>query len=207
MSRSTNVSITNPAEKFFKWSGSKGKFEYWDKDAKTNVEVVLPFKFVVLDSLSTIKGFNDAGQSGYWSNEVKDLSKEILNVYTKVGADKKKVASGLYSDIKGDKNITGAKYCQSLYIATVVDNKLALCNIQLTGSALSSWIEFNKSNDPYKGAIEVKGSTEGKKGATVYKIPTFTSVVLNSELDEEAKELDKVLQDYLTTYFKRAEGE
>lgn len=205
MSLSNSVDITNPSEKFFKWSGSKGIFEYYDKEAKINVDVKLPFKFIVLDTLSTIKGFSDANQSGFWSNEVRELDKESLTVYTKINKkDIKKMVTGLYNDIKGNKDIIGSKYCQSVYIALSVNGVMTMCNIQLTGAALSAWIDFCKVNKSIKG-VEVNSSLEGKKGATTYKIPVFNGIDITEEQFKKAVELDVVLQQYLKLYFKKKE--
>lgn len=199
MSRSTNEKLVNPCAKFLQWKD--GTFQYWDKESSKNVEIKIPITFLVLDTLNTIKGYSDVDQSGFWSNEVRDTSKEVITVYTKKGLK----AKGLYSEVKANPICTGAKYCQSVYIALLENNTLSLCNIQMLGAAVSSWIDFTKENDLYKGAIEVKSFIEAKKGATKYKVPTFTTVEVSNTINEEAKKLDQILQEYLSAYFKNSE--
>lgn len=213
MSRSdNNEQQKNPARTFLKWDGTKGGFNYWDKsknDGKgENVHVKLPVTFMVLDTLATIKGFSDKEQSGFWSNEIRtvNIKKDPFTVRIKDKSDptgkKSKIAGrGLYSEITADKACTGAKFCQSVYIAFKGDNGYEMANIQMTGSALSSWIDFGKTTDILKGAITVAKMTEGKKGVTKYKIPVFEKTAVPADAEEKAVELDKELKAYLETYF------
>jgi hypothetical protein len=203
MSRSNNTEIINPAKFFYEWVGSKGCIKYFDKSKGEKGEQVflqLPFTFLVLDRLSTIKGFSDADQSGFWSNEVRDLKKEVFNVRTKKGL----VASGLYSTMAPILN-QGASYCQSVYIA-VKDEKgnFQICNFGFHGSAIGEWINLCKGKDIYKYAITIASAAPMTKGATKYFIPVFK---VNPKIAEstEAKciELDKELQEYMKAYFAR----
>lgn len=209
MSRSdNNEQPKNPAKTFLKWDGTKGGFNYWDKAKGENIHVDLPVTFMVLDTLATIKGFSDKEQSGFWSNEIRtgNIKKDTLTVRIKDKADptgkRSKIAGkGLYSDIVANKNCTGAKFCQSVYIAFKNGDQYEMANIQMTGSALSSWIEFGKTTDIFKGAISVTKMTEGKKGVTKYKIPVFEKVEVPADAEDKAIELDKELKAYLEGYF------
>src|SRR5258706_10114241 len=99
MSRSNNTEFPNPSLRFYRWDGEYGGFTYFDKnigEGGVRVKIELPFTFMVLDALSTIKGFSDAEQSGYWSNEVRDIKRDILTVRTKAGIQ----AKGTYDEIK-----------------------------------------------------------------------------------------------------------
>ena len=96
MSLSNITESTNPCTRWLEWQGSEGKLKYWDREAKENVYVKLPFKFLVLDILSTVKGFDDSSQMGYWANEIRDTRTDILTVRTKQGIR----AQGLYADVK-----------------------------------------------------------------------------------------------------------
>lgn len=91
---------TNPAGKFFEWKSNEKTFVYFDKETKTNVTVPLPFKFLVLDELHTIKGWNDATESGIYANEVKFISRDEMVVKPFKGNE---IARGLYKDIKEDR--------------------------------------------------------------------------------------------------------
>ncbi len=198
MSRSNDTSIKNPALKFFQWKGADGGFKFYDKDKKENIDVPLPFQFIVLDTLSTIKGYDDNAGSGFWSNEIRNTKTDILTVRSKGGI----CATGLYEKVITDRNCTGAKYCQSVYIAYKEGKDLKIGNIQIQGAALGSWIEFCKKNDIYKISISVKSFTEGKKGKTIYQIPTFLVGTVSEEINAKALELDKELQIYLNAYLK-----
>lgn len=201
MSRSNQIEIKNPSTRFFEWKG-EGGFKYFDKsigEKGKNVDMPLPFTFLVLDCLSTIKGFSDADQSGFWSNEVRDLKTEPFTVRSKKGI----CAKGLYENVIADRRIIGAKYCQSVYIGYLDGQDLVIGNLQLTGAALSSWIDFRKKAKIYEGAIKVAKWIDCKKGATNYTTPVFEMIAVKPETDEKAKVLDKELQAYLTLYFAK----
>lgn len=206
MSRSNSIEIKNPSTRFYEWSGENGALRYFDKSKGVKgerVTVPIPFNFLVLDTLSTIKGFSDADKSGYWSNEVRDLKKEVLIVKNKKGEQ----AKGLYSEISGSRNIVGAKYCQSVYVAYKEGDNLILGNIQMTGSCLSSWIDFRKKNNVLKGAITIISADKATKGKTEYFVPVFAAKAVSEMTEAGAKELDKILQNYLTIYFERNRSE
>lgn len=204
MSRSLQTDTPkNPAIFFAKWSSDNKCFQYYKKSEKEgekgeNVDIKLPVKFLVLDILSTIKGYNDNLNSGFYSNEVKDLSKEELVVKCGTGEFKR----GLYKDIKDFLAAAGGKFCASIYGAYKQGKEMSIVNFQIYGAALGQWIEFTKNNNVYKCAIEVADSVEGKKGRTIYNMPVFRAINTTQESDEKAKELDKQLQEYLTAYFK-----
>lgn len=201
MSRSNpNEEIKSPCTRFYEWSGSLGNFKFYDKELKQNVDVPLPFTFLVLDTCATVKGFNDATQSGYWSNEVKDIRKDLITVRSKKGTE----MSGTWEQIKAKMASEGVEYVQSVYIAIKMNGKdLALANIQMKGSALSSWIEFVKANKIMECAVTVKSATPAKKGATKYFEPKFEAIKIKEETNLEAVKLDEVLQEYLKAYFAR----
>ncbi len=133
---------SNPATKFLEWKSNDQCFEYYDKEAQKKVQVPLPFKFLVLDELHTVKGWNDATQSAIYSNEVKYISKEPMTVKPFKGNE---IAKGLYKDIKDKVVSAGGHYTKSIYI--MLEDGL-LANIQLKGSAVQKWGEFtNKTRN------------------------------------------------------------
>lgn len=196
MSRSNNTESANPANKFFQWDGTNGGFKYWDKEKKENIKVELPFAFLALDCLATISGYNDADKSGYWSNEIRQIQVDKLTVRTSKGIQ----AEGCYSDIIESKNLRGAKFCQSLYIAYYEGEELVIGNIKLTGASLGAWFEFKKANDIYKGAINVASFTNETKGATAYTVPVFVTKEVSEETSGKAFKLDEEVQEYLSKY-------
>lgn len=202
MSRSNNTDLTNPAKPYFiEWKGSTGELQYFDRDKGEkgeNVKIPLPFYFLPLDRLSTIKGFSDADQSGYWSNEIRNTKKEILTVRTKKGI----VASDLYENLAPILN-QGASYCQSLYMLFMdTDKTWKIGNFQIHGSAIGEWITICKGKNIFKGAFSITGKTPMKKGATNYFVPIFSFTDKVSEATEAlAMKNDKILQEYLNAYF------
>lgn len=199
MSRSNNTEIINPAVRFFEWSGDEGLVKYYDKTKKENVKLGLPFQFLVLDVLSTISGFSDADQSGYWSNEVRDLKSEIFTVRNKKG----KQFEGTYEQLPSA-NLTGAKYAQSVYIMFKDENGEAqIGNIKMMGSSLGAWIDFRKNAKVFEMAVTITGTLEGKKGKTIYQMPVFAASEPTSNDNAIAIDLDKELQSYLKSYFAK----
>lgn len=198
MSRS-NPTPTNPAKRFFKWSGSKGQLVYYDKEKQEEIEVKLPFEFLVLDQLATITGYCEQDQSNYWSNEVRSVAKEELTVRTSKGT--KEV--GLYKDLTEVRS-KGAKYAKSVYVAYLDGDDFVIGNLKASGAALTAWIELSNKYVLDNGKVRLTGSEEGKKGATTYFIPKFEWVPSEVVEDEAAIKLDKELQQYLNQYLTAA---
>ena len=207
MSRSQPNEVTpNPALRWFEWDGGKGKIRYFDKEKKENISIELPFDFVLLDRLSTIKGWSDEAESGIYSNEVRDTRDEpfVVKAFKKL----EPIAEGIYSQIKDRVKASGGKFCISCYIAfTNDDDSLALGNIQFHGSALSAWMDFESDKEHrsrlYKDGIRVISSKMGKKGGVTFQTPVFEFFALDPKTDTEAMGLDQGLQEYLKSYFKR----
>jgi hypothetical protein len=216
MSRSNNTEIQNPSTKWIQWSGSKGILEVYNKETKANEELPMPFTFILLDELHTIKGFNEASEKGIYSNEVKDLKKQPLNV--RIG--KETIELGLYENIKDVVKVKGGKYSKSCYIAYFDENKeLKIGNIMMTGSSLAGgkykdekkneveiggWMDFvsKNKNEVYKKAVVV--TLEERicvKGANKYRVPKFALKEVSEQTNAKAESLDKELQEYLKAYF------
>lgn len=197
MSRS-NPTPTNPAKRFFTWSGSTGKLVYYDKEQGSEVEVKMPFEFLVLDQLATISGFCEPDESHYWSNEVRSIAKEELTIKTSKGTK----YIGLYKNSQGMVQVPqGARYAKSIYISFKDgENGFVIGNLRASGAALTAWIDFSNKNTVALGKCRLTGSEEAKKGATKYYVPTFEWSNADTSEDEIAKELDTELQVYLSQY-------
>jgi hypothetical protein len=193
---------SNPATKFFDWKSNDKCFEYYDKEAQAKVQIPLPFKFLVLDELHAIKGWNDATSSGIFSNEVKFISKEVMTVKPFKGNE---IAKGLYKDIKEKIVAAGGHYVKSIYIM-LEDGTLA--NIQLKGAAVQKWGEFTaktRQRLPDEWVI-VENVVDGKKGAVKFYTPDFKFERSLSESEsEQADECFNTLESYLKTYLTKAE--
>jgi hypothetical protein len=178
----------------------------------------MPFTFILLDELHTIKGFNEASEKSIYSNEVKDLKNQKLNV--RMG--KETIELGLYDEIKDAVKVKGGKYSKSCYIAYFDENRLLrIGNIMMTGSSLAGgkykdenkneieiggWMDFvsKNKNEVYKKAIVV--TLEERvcvKGANKYRVPKFTLKEISEETNKKANLLDIELQDYLKAYFHK----
>lgn len=196
MSRS-NPTPQNPAEKFFRWSGSKGKLTYWDKAEEKEIEVKFPFTFLVLDELATITGFCEPDSSSYWSNEVRSMNEEFT---VKTSAGTKEV--GLYRNLT-DVRSKGAKYAKSIYVSFLEGDAWHMGNIKASGAALTAWIEFGKKVLPMGGKCSITGAEKAKKGTNEYYVPTFGYDRYDEEENQIAIELDKELQAYLGQYLSK----
>jgi len=193
---------TNPAKKFIDWKSNDKCFNYYDKETKENVALPLPFKFLVLDELHTVKGWNDASQSAIYSNEVKWISKEIMNVKPFKGNE---IAKGLYKDIKEKVKSAGAHYVKSIYVM-LEDGSIA--NLQLKGASCQSYGDFtaktrSRLTDEW---VEVANFVEGKKGAVKYTTPEFKFKKSISDAEADlADEAFNTLEAYLKTYLTKAD--
>jgi len=193
---------SNPSTKFIEWKSNDKCFSYYDKEEQKNISIPLPFKFLVLDELHTIKGWNDATSSAIYSNEVKFISKETLTVKPFKGNE---IAKGLYKDIKEKIVAAGGHYTKSIYIM-LEDGSLA--NIQLKGSAVQKWGDFtqktrNRLPDEW---VQVASALDGKKGAVKFWTPEFTFFKSLSESEMDlADEAFNILEAYLKAYLVKAE--
>lgn len=203
MSRSNpNVNAPNPAVRWFEWNGEHGNVRYYDKEQKKNVDVALPFAFLLLDELASVRGWHDASASGIYSNEVKDTRANLLVVKAFKGGT---LAEGLYKDIKDRVHTVGGQFVANCYIAFKHNGGLSIGSLRFKGAALGAWMEFRKScrGDLYTKALEIVGFTEGKKGKVIFRVPTFTTRTISDEANTQAVGLDKQLQDWLKDYFTR----
>lgn len=201
MSRS-QPAITNPAQHFFTWSGSKGQLEWYNKEKQERIPVKMPFTFMVLDELATIAGFCEPDESSFWANEVRSVVREELTVKTAKGT--KEV--GLYSKLT-DVRSKGAKYAKSIYIAHKVGDDYVLGNIKASGAALTAWIELGQKNVVGNGTVTLTDKVEAKKGTNTYFVPVFEYRSSTDEEDGAAIKLDKQLQVYLSHYLSAAKEE
>jgi hypothetical protein len=195
-----NSNAPNPSVRWFEWNGEQGGIRYYDKDAKQNVDVPMPFAFSLLDELASVSGWHEASQSGIYSNEVRDTSKEVLVVKSFKGGT---IEEGFYREIKDQVNAAGGSYTAKLYVAFKHEGALAIGCIRFKGAALMAWMDYRKAHrgELYSKALAIVDVSEGKKGRVTYKMPVFKSVERSAETTNIAKALDAELQQWLTSYF------
>ncbi len=189
----------NPAKYFLEWKSDHGCFQYYDKEREEKIKVDLPFRFLVLKEMHTVKGWNDASDSAIYSNEVKFIGSQDLHVRSFKGGE---IATGLYSEIKHLIHAAGGYYTKSIYIMTESNN---IFNIQLKGSAVGEWSEFTKKSKARLADewVSVTGAEQRKKGNINYTVPVFK---YDQSLDQEsASKADKVyaeLDMYMKAYLQ-----
>lgn len=200
MSRSNpNEELINPCKHWFQWDGGDGKgFKSYDKETKKNVITPLPFKFLILDRLTTVVGFNEPEQIGYYSNEIRDL-KDQLTVRSKNGIE----AKGTWEQVKAQLGTKGASYAQSVYIMFYQGKEAVLGNIKMSGAALENWFGFCKENKIMEIGVQVRTTNEKKKGKVVYFEPVFEAIKVSEASNAAAVEMDKELQAYLVSYLEK----
>lgn len=219
MSRSNPIDgIRNPATRWFEWAGGNdGGFVRWyDKDTKETVKVSLPFTFLLLDELSTVKGWHDPSESGIYANEVRDTRQDVLVVRSFKGGE---LASGIYKSIRDRVTAQGGHYCASLYLAYKEGDELRIGNLTLKGAASSAWMDFKRAATTKKDssgrtlrayfvdAVKITEYQQLKKGSTVYRVPKFSLQPVGEETNRQALALDAELQAFLADYLKRPKAE
>lgn len=195
----SNPKQTNPAQKFIEFKGDKGIFQYWDKtkgENGENVQLTMPFYFMVLDELSTISGYSDKYESSFYSNEVHSLQDEILKVKSFKGGF---AVTGLYKDIKNELIASGAKFAKSVYAMLIKGKEdYELVHFKFTGAAFSAWLDKKFSIQQF--GVTVKGTVSGKKGSVKFEMPVFEKFNIKQNVLDAAISMDKQLQLYLKDY-------
>jgi hypothetical protein len=202
--------VSNPCERWMEFKN--GEIVEYDKTTEKNIVHSKPFTFIVLEDLSTIKGFHTDLEIGIYSNEVRNLKEEILNVRTK----KDTIATGYYDDIKETIKAKGGKFNKSIYIMFKDSTgKMVMGNLMIGGSALAGgkladkvtevpgYMEFSTKfrGDILKKSVKVlKEVTECKKGSNVYNVPNFAIQEITPETNQEAIEMAKTIREYLNKY-------
>jgi len=197
------TSTSTPVTQYLNWKSNDKAFAYYDKEKGENVLVQLPLKFLFLEHYHTVKGWNDASESGIYSNEVYSIGKEELSVKAFKGGE---VGNGLYRDIKENIKNAGAVYHRSVY-GMLPDGKLI--NLQLKGSGVKAYSDFYNDNNHLLDNqwIEINKADEGKKGAVKYSTPSFEiGSNINKAEDKLANECAGSLETYMDSYFGRDEA-
>lgn len=219
MSRSNPTDgVRNPSTRWFEWAGgADGGFVRWyNKDTKADVKIDGPFTFLLLDELSTVKGWHEPSESSIYANEVRDLRQDVLVVRSFKGGE---LASGLYSSIRDRIIALGGHYSASLYVAYRDGEELKIGNLQLKGAASGAWMEFKKTagtrKDPngktirayYADAVTITSFEQQKKGGTTYRVPVFGLKEISPATNSQASALDLELQSFLSENLKRPKAE
>ena len=199
MSLSNNTQIENPCKKWIEYKAETKQWVFWNKGLEQNEEIKDP-KFVPLDELSTVVGFYEPGQCGIYSNEVHNLTEQILKVKSFKGGLE---LVGYYKDIKDSLKVHGGRFAKSVYALLVTDTGFELVNFKFKGVAFSGWLE--KKFNPLGKIITVTDYIAGKKGRSEYFTPVFTAgETLQGDDYQYAIIVDKELQEYFKACEKKA---
>ena len=194
----------NPSVRYYEWDGENGQVRFYDKKAEKNVACNLPFTFVLLNRLASVRGWHEASKSGIISNEVKDTREQVMTVRAFKGGT---IAVGLYAAIKDKVTVAGGHYCANLYVGVRIGDEktLSVAQLQLKGAGLGAWMDFEKDNrsELYTGGIRITGKDQGKNGKIVFQTPVFELIKIAKETDDEAGKLQEVVAKYLERYFAK----
>lgn len=193
----SNPSVKNPAVKFIEFKGESGIFQYFDKEIGKNIPLSFPIFFIVLDELHTVRGFNQRLKAGVFSNEIRSIKNDIMNVRV-FKSDIKLV--GVWDSIKDEVNRIQGHYSKSVYAALIKSRTdVELVNFQMHGASRSPWFEFK--GDKQKFGISIYETIDDNSGTVSFKRPVFKSIKISEDVMKKAIELDKQLQLYLKQYF------
>lgn len=211
----SNPRLENPCKKFIEFKGDTGIFQYYDKDKGENFQLQTPFYFIVLDELSSIRGYNKFLKTGLYSNEIRSIKNDVLNVRSFKGGLQ---IIGKYSDIKDRCFNEGGKFSKSVYALLITaENEYELVNFQFHGASFSGVGEksqsgwMNKKFNVEKMGVKVAKTEMGAIGKTKFSAPIFQPIPIQGKHQkfwDIAIEEDKKLQKYLNAYLdKKVEEE
>lgn len=194
----------HPCKLWLQWSSDGSIWKAWNKETKQNdYYEASSLKFIVLDVLSTLTGYNDKAQKGYYANEVRSLKDPF-----RLMCDGKLMSEATWAEIKP--MFSDVKFTASVYVMCKGEGipEYTLANMKLSGASLGSWIEFVRQVGGNRALYEniVVGVLEvgsDKKGKVEYSYPIFQVVgrTLTEQASAKADELDIQLQQYLDHYF------
>jgi hypothetical protein len=178
------TSSEKPAAKYLEWASEQGKFKYYDKAKGENILIDMP-RFLVLMQFHTVKGWHDSSQSSIYSNEVKLISSQEMEVKAFKGG---LIAKGIYKEIKERITAAGGHYVKSVYVMTV-DGEV--WNLQLKGAVVQEWGEvFNKCQSRFADEwVTLDKVDKRKKGRVEYTVPVFKFDGVTS--NDDAKQADQ----------------
>ena len=178
---------TSPIKHYLQFSGSTGTFSYYDKAAKERVDLE-QIEIIVLDVRASVTGYNSTSKAQITSNMVADISSEKLKVTSWKDKKSTNIAEGLYKNIKNEvtsKSVGGKFTTNVICLCDVTGEGQEVCNLQLTGSALNSWIKFI---DTLEKGGEYDNVITLKQGAlSVVDGKVFRAVTPKEEKDLDAK--------------------
>ena len=119
--------IKNPAKYFLKWSNGSGEISYYDKETKENVILGNNISFLLLDQLSTARGWDTETESAIVGTEVRNPAFEPMALRSYKEGNSKQIAKGIWKTKLKDQY--PVDFYASLYIITIINKKpvFAVC--------------------------------------------------------------------------------
>jgi len=170
-------------------------------------DIPFPFSFIVLDDGGfRVGGENRAlGKRKITSNLAhRDHYQTVKVVYDDNGDV---IAEGEWKHIKGKVAEVGGKFTLVIYILCKIDGALKTCSLHLRGRALYEWVQFTKGKDVTGNTAFTITHVEMTTGNdTDSYVPRFAETNVSEAAIQEAEAADALLQVWLSTYFKSADG-
>lgn len=193
----------SPERYRFEWDSDSKQFRYYDvenpkKEGTYDIkERKLPFKFVILQKLYRVQGFNQTLGKGIFSDEIVDFDQELTVRYNKGG----EVAKGVWKDIKETVISKGGKM-NIVVIALLSNGEVA--KITMKAKAFFNIGEYIKKASEevlYDHFCIVNKFTSEVNGNTKYTVPVFeVGDKISEELSETAdSKYDLEVQPYIAT--------
>jgi len=197
--------MKNPVVRYYDWSGTKGKWKYYDKAEEEEVLLDQHIHIVIVDTLSTITGFNKQFNTGIFSNEVRSLADENLKVMARKGNHL--LCEGTYRQIKA--GMSGGKFAKAVYAVEIKAAENGAVTFEpvkftIAGSALGVW--FDKKIEPEWQIISLLPSNEDmcrENGTVVYYLPRIRKHKMQSKLVRGVTEAAQKIESYLEYREKR----
>ncbi|HMA68772.1 MAG TPA: hypothetical protein VKN74_02795 [Candidatus Mcinerneyibacterium sp.] len=201
--------LVNPAVAFVEFNAKEKSFYYYDK--KQEKQVLLDtnkINGVVLETGYAIKGFIKDTKQFVYSNEVRLLNEDTMNIklYSKKGGSKT-IASGVYSEIKDelnkDRSIDWSLFIVIYYMTKNEEGERTIFALQLKGSAFFAWTNKDFDADMPGTGFKVSGFAEESSGSIDYFIPIFKAVKIPDEAEQAAQEMALKIKEFYDEYSKR----
>ena len=196
--RNETVRVPSPIRHYVSFSGERGTFSYWDGESKERVDLGSNLEFVIMDTRSSVVGWNDAANARIYSNRVKSVVKEELTVR----CGDTILGKGMYADIKEKVKAEGGKYATQVFALMLINDEYQPVQIDLSGAALGCWMKFvDELGGPwalYAFKITTSLGEKKKKGRVEFFEVNFATAELDADLNEQANNFnDDSLQPYL----------
>jgi hypothetical protein len=193
--------LSNPAQYFLKWSNGSGEISYYDKEKKENIIIGNNISFLLLDQLSTAKGWDSQNESAIIGTEVRNPAFEPIILRSYKDGNSNQIVKGIWKTEIKDKY--PVDFYASLYIVTIINSKPVLANLQIKGACLADLFEAKlKSVDGFY--INFKKGEQQKNGvAKWFSLSVSKTIEVPKIIDDLAVGYYNQLQDYLDQYLAK----